>query len=80
MRVDSVDGPVTQRAAMLSALSALTSRQRAVIVLRFFCDLSVEQAAVELNCTAGTVKSQTSKALQAMRTAMTGEEAEVHRG
>jgi RNA polymerase sigma-70 factor (sigma-E family) len=50
-----------------SALTALPSRQRATLVLRFFCDLSVEQAAELLGCSAGTVKSQTAKGIAALR-------------
>jgi DNA-directed RNA polymerase specialized sigma24 family protein len=37
------------------------------LVLRFYCDLDVEQAAVALGCSAGTVKSQTAKGLANMR-------------
>lgn len=50
-----------------AALKKLPPRQRATLVLRFYCDLSVEQAAQELNCTTGTIKSQTSKGLGALR-------------
>jgi RNA polymerase sigma-70 factor (sigma-E family) len=50
-----------------AALATLPVRQRATLVLRFYCDLSVEQSAQVLGCTPGTVKSQTAKALQAMR-------------
>ncbi|MFD0901674.1 SigE family RNA polymerase sigma factor [Actinomadura sediminis] len=50
-----------------SALAALPPRQRAAVVLRFYCDLSVEQTASVLGCTAGTVKSQTSRGLDALR-------------
>jgi RNA polymerase sigma-70 factor (sigma-E family) len=49
------------------ALALVPPRQRATLVLRFYCDLDVEQAAVALGCSAGTVKSQTAKGLAAMR-------------
>ena len=49
------------------ALLAVPPRQRATLVLRFYCDLDVEQAALALGCSAGTVKSQTAKGLAAMR-------------
>jgi RNA polymerase sigma-70 factor (sigma-E family) len=76
--VGGADEPVTDRVALTAALAALPPRQRAVVVLRFFNDLSVEQTAAELGCTAGTVKSQTARALAVLRTVIS-EEA-VHRG
>jgi RNA polymerase sigma-70 factor (sigma-E family) len=62
-----------------AALATLPARQRATLVLRFYCDLSVEQSAQVLNCTPGTVKSQTAKALQALRRLL-GSESEIDGG
>ena len=55
---------------MQTALAGLPPRQRATLVLRFYCDLPVEQAAHLLGCTQGTVKSQTAKALTSLRLAL----------
>jgi RNA polymerase sigma factor (sigma-70 family) len=55
---------------LTAALRQLPPRQRAVLVLRYYSDLSVEQTAETLRCTGGTVKSQTSKGLAALRRAL----------
>jgi RNA polymerase sigma-70 factor (sigma-E family) len=49
------------------ALLAVPPRQRATLVLRYYCDLDVAAAADALGCSAGTVKSQTARGLAAMR-------------
>jgi RNA polymerase sigma-70 factor (sigma-E family) len=50
-----------------AALAALPPRMRAAVVLRHWLDLSVEETAELLNCSAGTVKSQTAKATARLR-------------
>lgn len=58
---------VEDRMVLLPALQRLGPRQRAVMTLRYLCDLSVEQTARELGCKPGTVTSQTVRALDALR-------------
>ncbi|MGA4544751.1 SigE family RNA polymerase sigma factor [Uniformispora flossi] len=55
------------RDALAAALRRLPPRQRAVLVLRFFLDLSEADTAAAMSCTRGTVKSQTYKALRTLR-------------
>ncbi|MEO6084904.1 MAG: sigma factor-like helix-turn-helix DNA-binding protein [Umezawaea sp.] len=56
--------------AVLRALAELPAKMRAVLVLRFFDDLTEGQTAAALGCGTGTVKSQTSRGLARMRDLM----------
>jgi RNA polymerase sigma-70 factor (sigma-E family) len=58
---------VLNRATLMAALARLPARQRAVVVLRYFDDLTESAAAEMLGCSVGTVKSQTHAALAALR-------------
>lgn len=61
---------VLDRQLLLRACRRLPLQQRAVLVLRFWEDRSVEETATLLGCTAGTVKSQTYRALARLRQAL----------
>ena len=58
------------RAELLQALGQLPARQRAVLVLRYFNDLTEAQVAEVLGCPAGTVKSSASRGLARLREAL----------
>lgn len=62
-RFDQADA----RADMRRTLALLPPRQRAVIVLRYYEDLTEAQTAEFLGCSVGTVKSQASRALAKLR-------------
>jgi RNA polymerase sigma-70 factor (sigma-E family) len=51
-----------------AALSQLPPRMRAALVFRYFYDLDVADTADALGCSPGTVKSQTARALERLRT------------
>jgi RNA polymerase sigma-70 factor (sigma-E family) len=66
----AVEGPaelVSDRTALLAALRQLPPRQRAVVVLRYWEDLTDAQIAATLGCAPGTVRSQLSRALAKLR-------------
>lgn len=63
-------GSLVDRFALMAAVRQLPQRQREVLVLRFFADLSVAETADAIGSSAGTVKTHTSRALAALRVAM----------
>jgi len=58
---------VLERQVLLCACRLLPAAQRAVLVLRFWEDRSIEETAAVLGCTPGTVKSHTHRALRRLR-------------
>jgi len=62
--------PVAARDELERAFVRLTVDQRAVVVLTYFQDLSIQQCAETLGVTAGTVKSRLFAARRAMRAAI----------
>jgi RNA polymerase sigma factor (sigma-70 family) len=58
---------VEDHASVWAAVRALPPRQRAVIVLRYYEELSEAETADVLGCSRGTVKSQASDALRNLR-------------
>jgi RNA polymerase sigma factor (sigma-70 family) len=64
------------RMLVLSALAALPAKARAVVVLRYWEDLSVDQAAQVLGCAPGNIKSQSARALDKLRAGLGAAESE----
>jgi RNA polymerase sigma-70 factor (sigma-E family) len=56
--------------AVRTALREVPKGQRAVLVLRFFGDLSVQETADVLGCSTGNVKSQTARGLETLKEAL----------
>ncbi|GAB3267229.1 SigE family RNA polymerase sigma factor [Kineosporia babensis] len=76
---DQIDSSLRTE-ALYAALAELPPRQRAVLVLRYFHDLSVEETAETLSCSGGTVKSQAKRALDKLRARMTEQLSPSYRG
>ena len=64
---DDLGDGASRRQSLMAALATLPRRQRAVVVLRFFHDYTEAATAEAMGTTIGTVKSQTFKALAALR-------------
>jgi RNA polymerase sigma-70 factor (sigma-E family) len=58
---------VVDRDAMIRAVKLLAPRQREVVVLRYFADLSVAETAAAIGSSQGSVKTHTSRALARLR-------------
>ena len=74
-----VGAELGERDAVRAAVRGLPSRQREVVALRFFEDLSVDDAAAVMGCAPGTVKSLTNRAVATLRTTMPAYRAEENR-
>lgn len=61
------DDSTDLRLSLQAALGALTPKQRAVVVVRYFEDLSEAETAQLLGCSVGTVKAHASRGLQQLR-------------
>ena len=59
-----------ERSSVVAALRSLPERQREVVVLRFYGDLSEAQIAGAMGITRGAVKSHTSRAMSALRSVL----------
>jgi RNA polymerase sigma-70 factor (sigma-E family) len=56
------------RLVLLQALGTLSPRARAIVVLRYWEDRSIDQVATLVGCSAGNVKSQSARSLEKLRT------------
>ncbi len=71
---------VDDRIVLQRALATLPRGRRAVLVLRFYEGLSVEETAAALGCSTGNVKSQTARGLANLREALPAEYVSLHGG
>ncbi|WP_051367110.1 SigE family RNA polymerase sigma factor [Hamadaea tsunoensis] len=69
-RTVAPDTTADDRLVLRAALRRLPERQRAAVILRFLCDLPVDETARVLGCSEGTVKSRVHHGLRALRTTL----------
>jgi RNA polymerase sigma-70 factor (sigma-E family) len=74
--VDGMERLVDDRADLWPLVRQLPAKQRAVVVLRYYEDLSEAEIARVLGCAPGTVKSQASDALRSLRRLVAAPEGE----
>jgi RNA polymerase sigma-70 factor (sigma-E family) len=67
MRHDDPATRITDSLVVLRMLAALPRRQRTVLVLRYYADMSEDEIASAMKISRGTVKSQAAKALATLR-------------
>ena len=70
-RLDRPQEVVDVRLELIAALDRLPKRQRATLVLRYWEQLSVDETATAMNCSTGTVKSQSAKGLHKLKELLT---------
>ena len=68
-RVGAGERELADAIAVGEAVAALPKRQREALVLRYYADLSVAEAAQTMGCSSGAVKAHTHKAIGALRKA-----------
>jgi len=73
--VTATEGSTEERMVLLRALAAVPPRQRAVLVLRYWEDMSEADTAELLGCSPGTVKSQAARGLANLRARLSHVEA-----
>jgi RNA polymerase sigma-70 factor (sigma-E family) len=69
-RLPDTTAEIDDRRLLMNALMSLPPHQRAVVVLRYFDDLTESQAAAVLGCSVGAVKSQSSRAVSRLRSVL----------
>ena len=74
------DGRVVDHLLLWPLVCALPERQRAVVVLRYYEDLSERETAEVLGCAAGTVKSQAHDAMESLRRGLAATQREAVEG
>jgi len=72
-RQESIEPDVAGHEAVIKALMTLPERQRTAVVLRFYEDLTEEQAARILRCRTGTFRSLVSRGMASLRSTLKGQ-------